>query len=264
MATAPNFVIVEGVISHETKVFGKEYKTAHITVAGVQRIGDRDTVFFQQVRARKNEGKFAAMLLAGTPVRVTGILRQESWTDDSGKKQSRTYVAAQQVRALPNPESYAVEQKQSAAKGDPYFIMPGFVSVTISGNLSRAELRYTNEGKALLSGSFACKEEWVQDSETKEHTNWLNFTIWGEEAERLAEQKIDKGWSIAVVDGTIRNSRSVSKGVTYDNTDVEVGNGRMLFLPKRGGDGGAGREMTIDDLPELPPLTDDGTEDLPF
>ena len=249
-----NFVTIVGVISRESKTFG-EYNRLHLTVAGTQQVGERDTTFFQQVRAGGDEGKFAAMIPEGTPVVIKGTLRHESW-DKDGIKQYATYVKANAIRQLPNPQDYLVEQKVSPA-GAPYYVMPGYVSVTAEGNLGKdPELRHTQNGLAVLGGSFACKEEWIQNGEAKEHTNWLNFTVWGDEAARLAEQGISKGWSIAVIDGIIRTSSSVSNGKTYQNTSIEAGGGRMTFLPKRGAAGGgididalmAGLQVPAEDL----------------
>lgn len=238
MTSNPNFVTIVGVISRESKMVGKEYKKMFSTVAGVMKVGERDFTFFQQIRAGGDEGKFGAMIPAGTPVVVTGVLRYETWDDPStGEKKKASYVKVNSVRALPHPETYAVEQRVSPG-GDPYFIMTtgAYISATISGNISRANLNYTNDGKPVLSGSFASKEEWIQNGETKEHTNWLGFTVWGPEAEALAEQGIGKGWSIALIDGTVSSRTSKGKdGQTYLNVDVERGNGRLSFLPKRGG-----------------------------
>ncbi|TDE87371.1 single-stranded DNA-binding protein [Deinococcus sp. S9] len=264
MASNANFVTVLGVVARKPELRG-EYKRLVMSVGGIQRVGDRDTIFFQQVRAGGDEGKFAAQIEPGTPVLVKGLLRHETWTTDDGEKKSLTYLKANAIRRLPNPEQFEVEQRITPA-GEPYFLLKdGYISITAEGNLSRAELRYMPDGTALLTGSFGCKEEWIADGETKEHTNWLNFQVWGPEAETLAQQNIGKGWSISVIDGIIRNSSSKSKsnGKTYQNTDIEVGGGRMEFLPKRGSGGSAGGSLDIDAALDLPDL-DNEESGLPF
>lgn len=63
-------------------------------------------------------------------------------------------------------------------------------SITVSGNIGRAELRFIPSGKAVLNGTVADnvrrfdkdRNEWVNV-----RTDWHSFAVWGDKAEALAE-----------------------------------------------------------------------------
>ena len=68
--------------------------------------------------------------------------------------------------------------------------MNGIISCAI-GTLPRdAELRYTQQGQAVLNFSIA-----VQDAKRQEgaDTEWLKVAVWGERAEQLHEAGLAKG-----------------------------------------------------------------------
>ena len=44
------------------------------------------------------------MLKKGSPVAVEGHLRTDSWVDQDGEKQNRTYVYADRIHFLPHPQ----------------------------------------------------------------------------------------------------------------------------------------------------------------
>lgn len=59
--------------------------------------------------------------------------------------------------------------------------------VTIQGRLTRdPELRRTNRGKAVVSGSVACERDYKGNMGEK-ITDFIPFVVWGEPAERMSK-----------------------------------------------------------------------------
>lgn len=71
--------------------------------------------------------------------------------------------------------------------------MSDLLVVTGNGRLGKdAELKYTNNGKAYLNFSVAASTGWGD----KKTTNWIECTIWGQQAERLVQYLV-KGKQVA-------------------------------------------------------------------
>jgi single-strand DNA-binding protein len=71
--------------------------------------------------------------------------------------------------------------------------------VIVSGRLTRdCELRYTPTGTAVTDVIIASNRIWSKESERQEETTFVDVTIWGKQAESLAEYLV-KGRHIMVV-----------------------------------------------------------------
>jgi len=71
-------------------------------------------------------------------------------------------------------------------------------TITVIGNLSRdVELRYTNGGKAQVSGSVAVNRRYQVNGEWKEEVSFINFAAWDKLAENLA-QSATKGTRLII------------------------------------------------------------------
>lgn len=76
--------------------------------------------------------------------------------------------------------------------------------VILVGNLGRdPEMRYSPSGQAKAEFSLATSRSWKKDDEWQEESTWHNVVIWGQRAERAAEQ-LRKGMQ-AYVEGRIDN-----------------------------------------------------------
>jgi single-strand DNA-binding protein len=155
-----------------------------------------------------------------------------------------------------------------------------FAKVMIIGNLGRdPEMRYTPNGRPVTEFSVAVSHrsrdpqtgEWADDQ-----TDWYRVTVWGDRAERTAEQ-FRKGNKV-FVEGRFRTreyeakdgQKRTSLEITADNVislDARVRDeegGAFVAAPGgfAGGTGGGGGAVKPT-RPTAPPRDDD-LDDLPF
>jgi single-strand DNA-binding protein len=154
-----------------------------------------------------------------------------------------------------------------------------FAKVMIIGNLGRdPEMRYTPNGRPVTEFSVAVSHrsrdaatgEWQDDQ-----TDWYRVTVWGDRAERTAEQ-FRKGNKV-FVEGRFRTrefegrdgQKRTSLEITADNVislDARVRDDEGSFgAPSggtAGGGGGGGGGSVSPRRPEPP--RDDDLDDLPF
>lgn len=113
--------------------------------------------------------------------------------------------------------------------------------VTIIGNISEPELRFTNSGIPVLTFSIASTKR-VKGADgqwTDGATSWRKVTAWRGLAEGLGDQ-LSKGKRVIVVgDEEVREyeTQDGKKGVSVDVTAEHVG--LYLFPQRRGGGQGA-------------------------
>jgi single-strand DNA-binding protein len=156
-----------------------------------------------------------------------------------------------------------------------------FAKVMIIGNLGRdPEMRYTPNGRPVTEFSVAVSHrsrdpqtgEWADDQ-----TDWYRVTVWGDRAERTAEQ-FRKGNKV-FVEGRFRTreyeakdgQKRTSLEITADNVislDARVRDpedGGSFAAPSGGFAGGAGGGggAVKPTRPAAPPRDDD-LDDLPF
>src|SRR4051812_50003279 len=129
-----------------------------------------------------------------------------------------------------------------------------FAKVMIIGNLGRdPEMRYTPNGRPVTEFSVAVNQgrKDPQTGEWVEATDWFRVTVWGDRAERTAEQ-FRKGNRV-FVEGRFRTreyeakdgQKRISLEITADNVVSlearvrdEDGSGGAFAPPPRGGGGG--------------------------
>lgn len=107
--------------------------------------------------------------------------------------------------------------------------MASLNKVLLIGNLGKdPELRYTQDGLAILSFPLATGEVFTEKSGEKvERTTWHNITVWGKIAETLANY-LSKGKQV-FIEGKIRNSSYDDKdGIKRYKTEVVASNVVML------------------------------------
>jgi single-strand DNA-binding protein len=156
-----------------------------------------------------------------------------------------------------------------------------FSKVSIIGNLGRdPEMRYTPNGRPVTEFSVAVNQSTKnqQTNEWVEATDWFRVTVWGDRAERTAEQ-LRKGTRV-FVEGRFRTrefeardgQKRVSLEITADsviNLDPraarEEGEGGFA-APSAGAapSGGPAAGGTEPVRPTRPPSAGDDLDDLPF
>lgn len=155
-----------------------------------------------------------------------------------------------------------------------------FAKVMIIGNLGRdPEMRYTPSGRPVTEFSVAVSHR-SRDAQTGEwqddQTDWYRVTVWGDRAERTAEQ-FRKGNKV-FVEGRFRTreyeardgQKRISLEITADNVislDARVrdDDGGSFGAPSGGFAGGGGGGSVSPKRPERPePPRDDDLDDLPF
>ena len=157
--------------------------------------------------------------------------------------------------------------------------MASFSKAMIIGNLGRdPEMRYTPNGRPVTEFSVAVNQSTKnqQTNEWVEATDWFRVTVWGDRAERTAEQ-LRKGNRV-FVEGRFRTrefetkdgQKRISLEITADNVvsleaRVRDEDGGGSFNAPSGGFGGADAapvRPTRSAAPSAP--SDDDLDDLPF
>lgn len=142
-----------------------------------------------------------------------------------------------------------------------------FCKIQFIGNLGRdPEMRYTPSGKPVTEFNVAVNQG-VKDKQTGEwtdETDWFRCTVWGDAAERAAEQ-LRKGNRV-LVEGRFK-TRAWQTREGEDRISMEVTVNQYVSLEKRereDGDSGFGRAPAR--TGSRPPASDnfDDLDDLPF
>jgi single-strand DNA-binding protein len=99
-------------------------------------------------------------------------------------------------------------------------------SINVVGNLTgEPELRYTQSGTAMVSGSIASNRRYQVNGEWQEQTSYFNFTAWRELAENIAST-MSKGMRV-VATGRMEQKDWVdkegNKRTSYDLVLDEIG-----------------------------------------
>jgi len=156
-----------------------------------------------------------------------------------------------------------------------------FAKVMIIGNLGRdPEMRYTPNGRPVTEFSVAVNQgrKDPQTGEWSDETDWFRVTVWGDRAERTAEQ-FHKGNRV-FVEGRFRTreyeardgQKRTSLEITADNVialgeRVRDDDGGSFGAPAGGFGGGTG-ESSSQAAPvrptRAPQPTPDDLDDLPF
>ncbi len=99
---------------------------------------------------------------------------------------------------------------------------------TLLGNLTRdPELRYTPDGKAVISFSVATNRQWTLESgEKKESTDYHDIVFWGKSAEIIG-QFVKKGTKI-LIQGRLQTRSWEKEGQKRYKTEI-VGDDFVLF-----------------------------------
>lgn len=112
--------------------------------------------------------------------------------------------------------------------------------ILLIGNAGRdAELRYTANGRAVANFSIAVNRRWMSNNEWQEETEWFNVSVWGQQAENIAN-RVRRGARV-FVDGRLSTREWTNQsGVT--RTSLEVNAYRVINLSGReeGEEGGYG------------------------
>lgn len=156
-----------------------------------------------------------------------------------------------------------------------------FSKVMIIGNLGRdPEMRYTPNGRAVTEFSVAVTHR-GRDAQTGEWadlgTDWFRVTVWGDRAERTAEE-FKKGNRV-FVEGRFRTREYDAKDGTK-RTSLEITADNVIALERRGrdeegsfgaqgggsfsGGGGGGGSEGGPVRPTRAPVDDTDLDDLPF
>ena len=88
--------------------------------------------------------------------------------------------------------------------------------VTIIGNLTAdPELRFTQAGKPMVSGSIAVNRSYQVNGEWTEETSYFNYVVWGDQANNIAGS-LNKGARV------IASGRFAQKTWQDDNNNKRV------------------------------------------
>lgn len=112
----------------------------------------------------------------------------------------------------------------------------GLNRVTLIGNLGAdPELRFTQDGTAVLNLRLACNESYLdRDKVSRERVEWVAVVVWGKRGEGLAKI-LKKGETIAI-EGGLRTSSYEKDGAKVFKTEVHATN-VVLMGGNRGGAG---------------------------
>jgi len=124
--------------------------------------------------------------------------------------------------------------------------------VLVGGNLTReAELRYTNNGSALLSFSIAMNRSFKQGETWEEKTDFFRIIYWGKPAEAIAKY-LTRGKKVAVEGRLSQNRWQSQEGKNMSSIEVVASNVVLMGGRQQSGDAIAGGnpEAYSDPIPE--------------
>ncbi len=115
--------------------------------------------------------------------------------------------------------------------------MAGVNKVILIGNLGRdPELRYTQNGQAVVNFSLATSENWNdRNGERVERTEWHRIVAWGKTAE-LCAQYLAKGRTV-YIEGRLQ-TREWEDKEGNKRTTTEINANTVQFLGGPRGEGG--------------------------
>jgi len=120
--------------------------------------------------------------------------------------------------------------------------MAGVNKAILIGNLGRdPELRYTQNGQAVVTFTLATSENWTDKSgERVERTEWHRIVVWGKTGE-ICAQYLSKGRTV-YVEGRIQTREWEDKdGNKRYTTEINAQTVQFLGGPRgEGGSGGGG------------------------
>ena len=140
--------------------------------------------------------------------------------------------------------------------------MAGVNKAILIGNLGRdPELRYTQNGQAVVNFTLATSETWNDKAsgEKVERTEWHRIVVWGKTGE-LCAQYLTKGRSV-YVEGRIQTREWEDKdGQKRRTTEINAQSVKFLGGPRGSGpgDSATGGSATGEAEPSAPP------DDVPF
>lgn len=108
----------------------------------------------------------------------------------------------------------------------------GLNKVMVIGYLGRdPEMRYTPNGRSVVSFSIACDRSWKNaDGEKQKETDWFNVVAWGDLAE-ICNKYLSKG-SQAYIEGRIQ-TRTWQDNEGQQRTSVDIVAQQVLLLNKK-------------------------------
>jgi len=147
--------------------------------------------------------------------------------------------------------------------------MPGVNKAILVGNLGRdPELRYTQNGQAVVNFTLATSENWTDKSGEKvERTEWHRVVVWGKLGE-LCAQYLSKGRTV-YVEGRIQTREWEDKDGNKRHT-TEINAQTVQFLGGPRGEGSTGPSSSGESTRGGGPSSDAGGDvpspgdDIPF
>lgn len=124
--------------------------------------------------------------------------------------------------------------------------MAGFQQLIITGNVGRVDdLRYTPNGKAVITFSVAVTERWGSGDNKKENTTWFRVTSWEREAE-IVKEYVQKGAPIMVI-GKINASAYIPKDGGEPRASLEMTSSRVILQGSKGESNGGNNAPAFDE-----------------
>lgn len=127
--------------------------------------------------------------------------------------------------------------------------MQGLNRVELIGNLGRdPQLRYTQNGSAVVTLSVATSESWTsKEGEKKEKTDWHRVVIWGKLAEVAAEH-LAKGSPVYLC-GKLQTRSYYKDGEKRYQTEVVLQSGDRMIMLGNGNGHSSGGGINDSDIP---------------
>nr|WP_320190621.1 single-stranded DNA-binding protein [uncultured Desulfobacter sp.] len=110
--------------------------------------------------------------------------------------------------------------------------MAGLNKVMLIGRLGRdPEIRYTQQGLAMVNFSLATSEQWTDKNtgERQERTEWHRIVVFGKQAE-TCEKYLSKGKQV-YIEGRLQTRSWERDGQTHYTTEIVISN--FMFLGSR-------------------------------
>jgi single-strand DNA-binding protein len=121
--------------------------------------------------------------------------------------------------------------------------MAGLNKVMLIGRLGKdPEIRYSQQGKAIVTFSLATSEQWTDKTsgDRQEKTEWHRIVVFDKQAE-TCEKYLSKGSQI-YIEGRLQTRNYEKEGQTHYTTEIVVSNFQFLGgkSDEKGGGGSSG------------------------
>jgi single-strand DNA-binding protein len=219
--------LIGSVVRSNLRNTAKLTPVLELTLAGVDRLGEKEFAWYHQVSyLGKRAERLAELVQPGAGAIVHGALEYRAWETPEGEKRAKVEVVARDLELfVPRGEDLTED-----SQGNPRLVTGAVNHVTLAGNLTRdPERSERGPAKAGLAVN-----EWIPGKggeKGSEKTHFFDITAWNGTGDALLE--MGRGDAIYIDGRLVAESWEAQDGSKRYATRVEALRLLPLLHPKR-------------------------------